>query len=153
MTAFHAVLRLQLSELISVQLQCLHYFFHSVTIIIHSAATVKFTEKIKFVAQALRPSLPTAMYRLAVDLNVIGVRRMVELGLKVKNLKCFLHISTAYAHTNRSVLLSFTYPIRADIADFRDFIEERVYDPSIVPSTLVSLTTFVDIFTNRNEVI
>jgi len=82
----------------------------SVSIVIHSAATVKFTEKIK----------------LAVDLNVLVVRRMIEFSRKLKNLACFMHISTAYAHTNREV------------------IEERVYEPSIKPSSLISLTEQID---------
>jgi fatty acyl-CoA reductase len=82
----------------------------NVTIIIHSAATVKFTEKIK----------------IAVDLNVLVVRRMLDLARKVKSLTCFMHISTAYAHTNRQ------------------FIEERVYPPSMDPQRLINLTDQID---------
>ncbi len=93
----------------------------SVTIVIHSAATVKFTEKIKydqiplvihaFSALTLHSFYPHALLsvtslnslRLAVDLNVKGVRSVIDLCHAIKDLKCFLHISTAYAHTNRSV--------------------------------------------------
>lgn len=78
----------------------------NIQIVIHSAATIKFTEKIQ----------------LAVDLNVLGVRRMLEFCHALKKCLCFLHMSTAYAHTDR------------------EFVEERIYTPAIEPQKLISLT-------------
>ncbi len=48
-------------------------------------------------------------FRAATDMNVIGVRKMLKLAREIKNLKCFLHISTAYAHTNRFFFSTFYY--------------------------------------------
>jgi len=61
-----------------------------------------------------------------VDLNVLAVRRIIEFCKTVKDLKSVVHISTAYAHTNR------------------DFIEERVYDPAVEPQRLIDLTANLD---------
>eukprot|EP00042_Codosiga_hollandica_P041548 m.370617 g.370617 ORF g.370617 m.370617 type:complete len:518 (-) comp56134_c1_seq2:44-1597(-) len=82
-----------------------------VSVVIHSAATVKFTEKIK----------------LAVELNVISVRRMIQLASKFKHLVSYVHVSTAYAHTNRA------------------FIEERTYQPSFDPQKLIDVTSALDV--------
>ena len=60
------------------------------------------------------------------DLNVLAVRRIIEFCKTVKDLKSVVHISTAYAHTNR------------------DFIEERVYDPAVEPQRLIDLTANLD---------
>ena len=37
-------------------------------------------------------------------MNVLGVRRILEFCRALKQLKCMLHVSTAYAHTNRCTL-------------------------------------------------
>ena len=108
-------------------------------------------------------------------MNIIGVRRMLEISRTMKNLKCFMHISTAYAHTNRFIhtvlpfnLLRLHWAIVSFLLFFfssffkrhfminpgdfllklfslfiREFIEERVYPPSINPTTLIDLTAFV----------
>ena len=70
---------------------------------IHSAATIKFTEKIQFVTCVYEVLRAISLYfRLAVDLNVLGVRRVLAFCKALKDLKCLIHVSTAYAHTNRS---------------------------------------------------
>lgn len=56
-----------------------------VSIVIHSAATVKFDDHIKE----------------AVTMNVVGTRRIVDLCHKIKDLKVLAHVSTAYANCDR----------------------------------------------------
>lgn len=55
------------------------------TIFIHMAATVNFNENL----------------RKSVELNVFGVKRMLELARRTKNLKAFLHTSTTYVNSPR----------------------------------------------------
>ncbi|CAJ0609916.1 unnamed protein product [Cylicocyclus nassatus] len=57
-----------------------------VSIVIHSAATVKFDEKL----------------RDAVEMNMVGTMRLVALCHKTKNLVALVHISTAYANCDRA---------------------------------------------------
>ncbi|EGT29940.1 hypothetical protein CAEBREN_13113 [Caenorhabditis brenneri] len=58
---------------------------NKVSIVIHSAATVRFDDHLKE----------------AVTMNVIGTTRIVALCHKIKNLKVLAHVSTAYANCDR----------------------------------------------------
>nr|ARD71193.1 fatty acyl reductase [Spodoptera exigua] len=71
---------------------------NQVDIIIHAAATIRFDEELK----------------KAVLLNVRGTKLMVELGKACKNLKVFIHISTAYCHLHEKLLEEKPYPPPAD---------------------------------------
>ena len=55
------------------------------TMIIHSAATTKFTENLK----------------LAVDINVLAVRRVLQIAKRCTNLKSMVHISTCYVAADK----------------------------------------------------
>ena len=57
--------------------------------------------------------------RLAVELNMLGVRRMVQVCKKFQHLDVFLHVSSAYSNCNR------------------DFIEEVVYPPTMEPQKMI----------------
>lgn len=81
-----------------------------VNILFHVAATVKFNEKLK----------------IAVELNVVAVRRVLEFAKKLRNGVAFVHTSTAYAHTNR------------------DCIEEVVYPACFDPYKLIEITEALD---------
>ncbi|CAH0581592.1 unnamed protein product [Chrysodeixis includens] len=70
-----------------------------VSVIIHSAATVKFN----------------APLEEAWAINVDGTRRILALCRKMKKAEIFLHISTAYANTNRKEIEEQLYPPPADI--------------------------------------
>ncbi|XP_019879594.1 fatty acyl-CoA reductase wat-like [Aethina tumida] len=76
-----------------------------VNVIFHVAATVKFDEKLK----------------LAVAINVRGPRDMIELSKRMKQLKSFVHVSTAYSMCNHN------------------YIEERIYTPHVDSHKLVLL--------------
>lgn len=76
-----------------------------VTMIFHMAATVNFNENL----------------RKAVELNVFGVKRMIELAYQTKNLKSFVHTSTTYVNAPR----------------FKLEIKEKLYSPPFDCDVLV----------------
>lgn len=71
----------------------------------HAAATVRFDEKL----------------RRAVHTNVRATRDIIMMAREMKNLKCFLHVSTAYSNC-----VSKT-------------IEEKVYPPVFEYKTMLNL--------------
>ncbi|RUS86138.1 hypothetical protein EGW08_006086 [Elysia chlorotica] len=79
-------------------------------IVFHSAATVKFDEELK----------------LSVQMNVIGVRRMVQLARKMEHLQAFIHVSTAYANCDK------------------ESVKEMVYEPPLHPNKLIDAVEWMD---------
>lgn len=67
---------------------------NEVSIVFHSAATVKFDEHLK----------------LSVQMNVIGVKSMLTLAKQIKKLDSFLHVSTAYANCDKGTVKELVYP-------------------------------------------
>lgn len=55
-------------------------------VIFHSAATLDFAETLKS----------------TVKVNLLGTRRVLQLGKECKHLKAFLHVSSAYVNSYRS---------------------------------------------------
>ncbi|GJQ79742.1 hypothetical protein Trydic_g23220 [Trypoxylus dichotomus] len=68
------------------------------TIFIHSAATVKFQEKL----------------HLAVDINIKGTREMLNLARECQRIDCFVHISTAFTHCYRKDIDEQVYDVVYD---------------------------------------
>lgn len=62
-------------------------------IVFHSAATIKFDEKLK----------------LSVTINMLGTKRLVELCHRMKNLKALVHVSTAYCNCDRDEITEKIY--------------------------------------------
>lgn len=58
----------------------------NVQIVFHSAASVRFDEPL----------------RKAIDINVLGTRRVVQLCHELKHCASFVHVSTAYCFCNRN---------------------------------------------------
>ncbi|XP_022907146.1 putative fatty acyl-CoA reductase CG5065 [Onthophagus taurus] len=56
------------------------------TMIFHSAATVRFNED----------------FKTAVVLNTLGTKRVLEFGAEIKNLQSFVHVSTAYSNADKN---------------------------------------------------
>lgn len=81
-----------------------------VSVVFHSAATIKFDEEMK----------------LSVEMNVVGLQRMLELGKKLPSLVSFVHISTAYANCNVME------------------IKEEIYPPPLQPKQLLSAVGWMD---------
>lgn len=67
---------------------------HEVDIIIHWAATVKFDENLK----------------IATNINVRSVRDLIRMAKHMPQLKCFLHVSTAYSQCVQDTIAEEFYP-------------------------------------------
>lgn len=70
----------------------------NVNVIFHSAATLDFAETLKS----------------TVKINLLGTRRMLELAKECRNLKAFLHVSSAYVNSFRSTADEVIYPLTED---------------------------------------
>ena len=72
----------------------------NVSIIFHSAATIRFDEPLKY----------------ALLINTLGTKRVVQLAKKLKNLRSFVHVSTAYCTVNKQKIDECVYfePISPD---------------------------------------
>ena len=81
------------------------FLAHGLQVIIHIAATVKFQERLK----------------LALKLNIYGVRHVITLAKCLQKCDALVHTSTAYTHTYKSV------------------IGEEFYDPTYDVDTLIKL--------------
>ncbi|XP_064601649.1 fatty acyl-CoA reductase 1-like [Liolophura sinensis] len=82
----------------------------NVSIIFHSAATVKFDEELK----------------LSIQMNVLGVRKILKLAHKIKKLEALVHVSTAYANCDK------------------EQIAEAVYPPPLQPHKLINAVEWMD---------
>ncbi|KAG8197558.1 hypothetical protein JTE90_007293 [Oedothorax gibbosus] len=94
----------------------------SVSIVFHSAATVKFDEPLK----------------QAVDMNLLATRRMLELCKKLPHIDAVIHVSTAYANCDRSEVDEVVYPPPIppkQIIDATEWMEEKLLD-SITPKLI-----------------
>lgn len=80
-----------------------------ISIVFHVAATVRFDEHL----------------RLATQINVLAPKDLMKMAKGMRHLKCFMHVSTAYANCPVNV------------------IEERFYDP---PISCPKLTSLLDAF-------
>lgn len=65
-----------------------------VSVVLHSAATVKFDERLK----------------LAIKINVCGLKNCLDLARSMPQLAAFVHISTAYANCNLQAPQEHIYP-------------------------------------------
>ncbi|CAI4225621.1 unnamed protein product [Auanema sp. JU1783] len=80
-----------------------------VNVCIHSAATVRFDEPLKD----------------AVEMNVTGTSRVIELCKKMKNLISVVHVSTAYAN-----------------CDLKE-TQEKVYEPPVPPKPIIDAVNWL----------
>lgn len=78
-----------------------------VNVVFHSAATIRFDEPL----------------RVAVEMNVLGVRKMVVLCKQFKKLEVFVHVSTAYANCDRPYIEEVVYPTPVDPQKLIDALE------------------------------
>jgi len=79
----------------------------NVSIVIHAAAAVRFHEPLK----------------LATEMNVIPVIKMLEICYQMKNLEIFIHISTAYANCDMGVVHEYVYPPSIDPFKVVDMVQ------------------------------
>lgn len=86
-----------------------------VSIVFHSAATVKFVEPLK----------------VAVQNNVVSVDNLVNLSSKMANLEALVHVSTAYANCDRKKVEEILYepPIDADkLLDMSEWMNPETFE-------------------------
>lgn len=69
-----------------------------VSVVFHSAATVKFDEALK----------------LSIEMNLLGTKRMLQLAHHMKKLEAFIHVSTAYCNCDRAEVREMVYPAPTD---------------------------------------
>ncbi|XP_037946927.1 putative fatty acyl-CoA reductase CG5065 [Teleopsis dalmanni] len=87
----------------------------TVSIVFHSAATVKFDEKLK----------------LSVTINMLGTKRLVELCHRMMSLDALIHVSTAYCNCDRTDVSEVIYapPYNPDdIISLINWLPEEMLD-------------------------
>ncbi|XP_077519280.1 putative fatty acyl-CoA reductase CG5065 [Amblyomma americanum] len=82
-----------------------------VSVVFHSAATTKFNEPLK----------------LAVQINVLGTRRVLDLCKRIPNLSALVHVSTAYCN-----------------CDIRTDLHEVIYEPWVKVEEVINATESAD---------
>jgi len=87
---------------------------NEVTVVIHSAATTKFNENLK----------------LAVEMNVLGVKRMLDLAKKCKKLVSVVHISTCYVAADKpnTHIEDAFYPTRQTPYEIIELVRDLTVD-------------------------
>ncbi|KAL0280989.1 UNVERIFIED_CONTAM: hypothetical protein PYX00_002125 [Menopon gallinae] len=80
-----------------------------VDVVFHSAATVRFNEKMKD----------------AVTLNTLGTVKVLQLCREMKKLKALVHVSTAYSNADKQEILETVYPTPAQLDDVLKYCEEE----------------------------
>lgn len=94
----------------------------NVNIVFHSAATVRFDEPLK----------------VAVDMNIIGTKKVLILARQMKHLEVVVHVSTAYANCDRQHISEaiYTPPVKPEkIIEAVDWIEEdlvKLLTPKVI---------------------
>ncbi|XP_006570570.1 uncharacterized protein LOC412986 isoform X1 [Apis mellifera] len=81
-----------------------------IDIVFHFAATLKLEAKLKD----------------AIEMNTVGTKRVLELAKKMKKLKTFVHLSTAFCYADKEEL------------------DEKVYDPSTDPHDVMKMVEWLD---------
>uniref|UniRef100_A0A1B0CS60 Fatty acyl-CoA reductase n=1 Tax=Lutzomyia longipalpis TaxID=7200 RepID=A0A1B0CS60_LUTLO len=100
----------------------LHDITKNVNVIFHSAATIKFNSLLK----------------TAIDINVLGTLRTIELAKKIDNLSAYVYLSTAFCNSNnRGLILEKVYPSLRDpyemmkLAKTPNILPENTNDSSV----------------------
>ncbi|XP_054161213.1 putative fatty acyl-CoA reductase CG5065 [Oppia nitens] len=100
----------------------LKLLLNDVSVVFHSAATVKFDEPLK----------------TSIEFNVLGTRRLIALCHKMPNLVALIHVSTAYANCNRSEIEELVYeaPVEPqNVIDIVNWMDEDVVN-TITPKLI-----------------
>lgn len=76
-----------------------------VNIVVHCAATLDFETDLK----------------TAININLMGTKRIVELSKQIKNLQCLLHVSSAYVNSNKNYAMEKIYDAPANYNDIINY--------------------------------
>nr|QLI61996.1 fatty acyl-CoA reductase 6 [Streltzoviella insularis] len=83
-----------------------------VSVVIHSAATVRFDEPLK----------------VALNINVEGTRKVLELSKRMKKIESFVHVSTAFSNIDRPIIDEKVYPSPRPLAEAYQLAEKFGFD-------------------------
>ncbi|KAL4641978.1 fatty acyl-CoA reductase 1 isoform X3 [Arapaima gigas] len=86
-----------------------------INLVFHCAATVRFNEPLKD----------------AMQLNVLATQKIMALAHRMKHLEVFIHVSTAYANCDRSVIEEVVYPPPVDykkLIDTLEWMDDKLID-------------------------
>jgi alcohol-forming fatty acyl-CoA reductase len=92
-----------------------------ISLIFHCAASVRFEDPLK----------------QAVNINVCGTLRVLQLAQKMKNLKAFLYMSTAFSQCYQNVLEEKFYPTNIDV--FRLIEKTQTMDQKFLRSLEIEM--------------
>uniref|UniRef100_A0A2H8TLX3 Fatty acyl-CoA reductase n=1 Tax=Melanaphis sacchari TaxID=742174 RepID=A0A2H8TLX3_9HEMI len=87
----------------------LEWIIENVNFVFHCAATIKFNEHLE----------------LATKINIQGTEHLLELATKMKNLKGFVHVSTAYSHCPRSVIKEEFYHVPVTAKELKNMLVDN----------------------------
>lgn len=89
-------------------------------IIIHNGATVMFTEQIS----------------IALKINVLGTKEMLDLASECRHVKTFMYVSTAYSHCYRKQIDDEFYRPPADMKMVQDMLQADKETAGLTPEAL-----------------
>lgn len=92
------------------------------SVVYHSAASVRFDEPL----------------RKAIEINILGARRVLELCHKLKTVAAFVHVSTAYCFCNRDHVDEIVYPEKIHyqkVIDASEWLDEKLQE-QILPHVM-----------------
>uniref|UniRef100_A0A2S2RAC3 Fatty acyl-CoA reductase n=1 Tax=Sipha flava TaxID=143950 RepID=A0A2S2RAC3_9HEMI len=107
------------------------WMIENVDFIFHCAATIKFNEPVES----------------ACKINIQGTERILTLATKMKNLKGFVHVSTAYSHCPRDEIKEQYYPTPITSAELQNMISSDKLPSNIVgnwPNTYTFTKSIVE---------
>ncbi|XP_059061285.1 fatty acyl-CoA reductase 1-like [Achroia grisella] len=84
-----------------------------VSIVFHSAATVKFNEEL----------------RRAIEYNVLSVMRLLKICDELPNMQAFVHVSTAYSNADRKEIEEKVYPITTPLDELLALLDDENIEP------------------------
>ncbi|XP_050536687.1 fatty acyl-CoA reductase wat-like [Daktulosphaira vitifoliae] len=92
----------------------LDWIVNNTNFIFHCAATLKFDENIK----------------KATEINVGGTEQLLKIATQMKNLKGFIHVSTAYSHCTRQNIGEKFYPTEMTAQELMTHVKINDQDPT-----------------------
>ncbi|XP_015366451.1 PREDICTED: fatty acyl-CoA reductase 1-like [Diuraphis noxia] len=128
-------------ELLGLSMSDRNWIFENVNFVFHCAATIKFNEALE----------------LATKINIQGTDNLLTLAAQMKNLKGFVHVSTAYSHCPRNEIREQYYrtPVTAkelkNMLGTDDLSESKILEDWPNTYTLTKAITEDLISTNENH--
>lgn len=118
----------------------LEWIVDNVNFVFHCAATIKFNEPLD----------------LASKINIQGTENLLALASKMKNLKGFVHVSTAYSHCPRNEIKEEFYKVPVTVTELKNKLVDNIPTSNIIEDwpntyTFTKAVTENMILTNENR--